>query len=340
MKALRYSRGTADVLPNRAANNYSNDPDGNTLTGGGRTNTWDSQNRLVNCVYGSNNSSYIYGADRFRHRSVVNGTTTDFALDGQFFVQEMRGGVQYATYLTGPTGPLYRRDATGAALRWYIYDGLGSVLGEVDASGNLDATRTYDVYGLARSVTGTPTSKHGWVGQLGHTSEDETGLVYMRARYMDPVVGRFVSEDPAKDGANWYCYADDTPTCGSDPSGRRRGVWYKIFVEMFTELTGNSAVAKGLAAYMDDKELENVASTLITSWQEQGVRLFGEDGGALSVEEVVGEARTRGLLGSVDSVTSYAEQNPIDFICIMLDIDGDFNDSNRVKNFGNSVGLT
>ena len=94
------------------------------------------------------------------------------------------------------------------------------MLGEVDASGNLDATRTYDVYGLARSVTGTPTSKHGWVGQLGHTSEDETGLVYMRARYMDPVVGRFISEDPGMDGGNWYAYAEANPITQIDGSGK------------------------------------------------------------------------------------------------------------------------
>ena len=32
------------------ASTYTNDADGNTLTGGGRTNTWDSQNRLVSCI--------------------------------------------------------------------------------------------------------------------------------------------------------------------------------------------------------------------------------------------------------------------------------------------------
>ena len=215
-----YSYNAANMLLTRGTNNYSNDPDGNTLTGGGRTSTWDSQNRLVTCAYNSNTSSYVFGADGFRHRSTVNGTTTDFALDGQFFVQELRGGTQYATYLTGPTGPLYRRDATGATLRWYIYDGLGSVLGEVDASGNLDATRTYDVYGLARGVTGTPTSKHAFVGVLGHTSEDETGLVYMRARYYDPAVGRFISEDPGREGANWFVYCNNRPVCAVDASGR------------------------------------------------------------------------------------------------------------------------
>lgn len=50
--------------------------------------TWDGQNRMVQCVSGSNSSTFTYGADGLRHRSVVNGTTTDFALDGQSVVQE------------------------------------------------------------------------------------------------------------------------------------------------------------------------------------------------------------------------------------------------------------
>ncbi len=112
------------------------------------------------------------------------GTTTDYAMDGQSVVRELRGRSVYATYLTGPQGSMYRRDASGT-VRWYLYDGLGSVQGEVDTSGNVTASRKFDMYGLVRGSTGTSTSKHKFVGGLGHTSEDETGLVYMRARYYD-----------------------------------------------------------------------------------------------------------------------------------------------------------
>jgi hypothetical protein len=55
------------------------------------------------------------------------------------------------------------------------------VLGEFDPNGTVTATRKYDVYGAVRSSTGTSTSKHKFVGCLGHMSEDETGLIYMRA---------------------------------------------------------------------------------------------------------------------------------------------------------------
>ncbi len=213
-----YTFDNANRLLTRAGNTYTNDLAGNTLSGGARTNTWDSQNRLVQCVNGTTTSTFKYGSDGLRRQMTSGGTTTDFALDGQSVVREMRAGATYATYLSGVRGPEYRRDASGT-VRWYLYDGLGSVQGEVDGSGNVTASRKFDVYGLVRGSTGTSTSKHKFVGGLGHTSEDETGLVYMRARYYDPVVGRFASEDPAHDGGNWFAYCGNNPVNFVDSAG-------------------------------------------------------------------------------------------------------------------------
>lgn len=66
-------------------------------------------------------------------------------------------------------------------------------------------------------------SKHKFVGKLGHVSEDETGLIYMRARYMDPVLGKFVSEDPAGDGVNWFTYCYNNPVNLLDENGKASG---------------------------------------------------------------------------------------------------------------------
>jgi RHS repeat-associated protein len=62
------------------------------------------------------------------------------------------------------------------------------------------------------------TPGRGYCANLGHP-EDETGLVYMRARYYEPTTGRFISEDPARDGVNWYLYADGDPVGKVDASG-------------------------------------------------------------------------------------------------------------------------
>jgi len=97
----------------------TSDADGNTLTDtGGRTMTWDSQNRLVSCTKNGVTSTYTYGADGLRRSSTVNGVTTYYAYDGQTMIREMRRSpttgalVNTATYLQSPRGAEYRRDDT------------------------------------------------------------------------------------------------------------------------------------------------------------------------------------------------------------------------------------
>jgi len=232
----------ANRLLTAGASTYTSDADGNTLTDGARTNVWDSQNRLVSCTANGVTSTYTYGADGLRRSSTVNGVTTYYVYDGTMLVREMQQNAQgvlqpTATYLCGPRGPEYRRDDTQAEgtytdsggvqhpagkTRWYVYDGLGSVVGEVDPSGNLTSSGTFDVYGAKRQGgTGTATSRQGFVGALGHVTDSETGLVYMRARYYDPSVGRFVSQDPRRDGCNWFIYCQNNPTNGIDFDGEK-----------------------------------------------------------------------------------------------------------------------
>jgi RHS repeat-associated protein len=208
----------ANRLTSRAGGAYTNDLNGNTLTGGGRTNTWDGQNRLTQCVYGGVTTTHTYGSDGLRRRTVQGANTTDFLLDGDKVVRTKLNGVNDKTYLTGLRGPEYERDSVGTVV-WNLFDGLGSVVGTVDATGTLVSTRKYDGYGAVRGSTGPSGTKHKYVGGLGHPSEDETGLIYMRARYYDPVTGRFASEDPSGSGCNWFAYASNNPIGAFDPAG-------------------------------------------------------------------------------------------------------------------------
>ncbi len=244
-----YRYDAANRLMSTGGSAYTNDADGNTLSDGTRTSVWDSQNRLVSCTAGGTVSTYTYGADGLRRSSTVNGVTTYYVYDGSMMVREMKQNAQgvlqpTATYLQGPRGPEYRRDDTQAEgtytdasgtqypagkTRWYVYDGLGSVVGEVDPSGNLTSSGTFDVYGAKRQGgTGAATSRQGFVGSLGHVSDAETGLVYMRARYYDPNVGRFVSQDPKRSGLNWYAYCGNDPVNKVDSSGQEESVLHDV----------------------------------------------------------------------------------------------------------------
>jgi YD repeat-containing protein len=62
------------------------------------------------------------------------GTSTQ---DQSTFARELLNGMVKAMVLVGPRGPQYRRDDQAGSIRWYVYDGLGSVVGEVAPDGTL-----------------------------------------------------------------------------------------------------------------------------------------------------------------------------------------------------------
>ena len=53
----------------------------------------------------------------------------------------------------------------------------------------------------------------------GEYYDEETDLIYLRNRYYSPSIGQFITEDPAKDGTNWYVYCVGNPVNFVDPSG-------------------------------------------------------------------------------------------------------------------------
>ncbi len=60
----------------------------------------------------------------------------------------------------------------------------------------------------------------GYCGNLGHPTDPENGLIYMRARFYEPWTGRFLNEDPEHDLDNWYIYCYNAPTSRVDFDGR------------------------------------------------------------------------------------------------------------------------
>ncbi|MFM9872986.1 MAG: RHS repeat-associated core domain-containing protein [Fimbriimonadaceae bacterium] len=79
--------------------------------------------------------------------------------------------------------------------------------------------RSYDVWGSVRGGSATGGPKGRYVANLGHVQDDESGLIYMRARYYEPESGRFVSEDKMLENANWFLYGRNDPVNKKDFSG-------------------------------------------------------------------------------------------------------------------------
>ncbi|WP_378949715.1 RHS repeat-associated core domain-containing protein [Mesorhizobium sp. ANAO-SY3R2] len=107
----------------------------------------------------------------------------------------------------------------GTAKQFLHRDHLASVRLVTDAAGAVVEATGYAAYG-ERFVSGFQTQK----GYIGERHDPETGLLYLNARYMDPVLGRFISPDdwdPTQPGVgtNRYAYAQNDPVNKSDPNG-------------------------------------------------------------------------------------------------------------------------
>ena len=110
---------------------------------------------------------------------------------------------------------------SGNTTSYPLTDALGSVRGVTDSSGTLTGTTDYDAFGAVRSQTGTSLAL-GYTGQL---TDPSTGFIDLRARQLDPTLGRFLSADtvqpnaPGTQGYNLYAYTANNPTTWVDPSG-------------------------------------------------------------------------------------------------------------------------
>jgi RHS repeat-associated protein len=105
---------------------------------------------------------------------------------------------------------------------FYHSDGLGSTRVLTNALGLVGGTYTYDAYGNLIAVAGGSSNAYLFAGEQ---RDSETELDYLRARYYDPLVGRFVSAD-AYEGTlddpmslHDYQYAHANPVVFTDPSG-------------------------------------------------------------------------------------------------------------------------
>jgi RHS repeat-associated protein len=100
-------------------------------------------------------------------------------------------------------------------------EGLRSTTAVTDDEGDVDAY-TYDVFGAVRSQSGS--SSNYWLF-TGEQWDVESGLYYLRARYYDPDIGRFLGRDPLTGSTlrpqtqNRYAYVKNNPATLVDPSG-------------------------------------------------------------------------------------------------------------------------
>ncbi len=101
----------------------------------------------------------------------------------------------------------------------YHHDQLMSVTGLSTHDGQAQQTLRYGAFGNLKSSTGSSANRLRYTGR---ELDADTQLYYYRARYYDPSIGRFISEDPLgfEAGVNFYAYVNNNPIGSNDPSGK------------------------------------------------------------------------------------------------------------------------
>ena len=191
---------------------------GTTCANGTTTYDWDAENRLVDVRQGGNVlASFIYDGKGRRVQKIAGGITRSYVYDGQNMAEERLSSGQTYDYVQGNgiDRPLAQRDQAGV-VSYYLADHLGSITQMTSAAGTVALSREYDPWG--NLLQGSTTGGYAFTGREW---DAETALYYYRARYLEPRLGRFVSEDPQglADGPNPYEYVSDRPVSQIDPLG-------------------------------------------------------------------------------------------------------------------------
>jgi RHS repeat-associated protein len=212
---------------------YTHDADGNMTSkteGGVRTAyTYDIENRLVKveeCPIGQPPTDvWQYTCDGFGNRvaSAHNGVTTNYVIDpiglGDLAAEYDATGNLIARYNHG-YGLVSRFDSLGSGA-YYTFSAIGNTSELTNAAGTVLNYYSYDPFGVSLGKSESSPNPFEFVGEHGVMSETN-GLQFMRARYYDPVTGRFGQCDPSRAlvGSNSYSYAANRPSVFVDPSGR------------------------------------------------------------------------------------------------------------------------
>jgi RHS repeat-associated protein len=247
---------------NSATTNYVNDPGNILASADGTTYTHDYNGNRTSKTNGTNVTNYTYDPlNRLTQVAVGGGLKTQYIYNGLGQrVGKIENGTQQTNYLIDPNGILpqvleerdgnneliafYVYDGTGLVAKvnqvhqyyFYHYDGLGSTIAITDSDGEVVNSYAYSPEGLVGVPETSPKTipnPFQYVGRFGVMAEGN-GLYYMRARYYDPEVGRFINKDPIgyAGGLNLYGYVGNNPVSLVDPLGLvlipKRGPIYDI----------------------------------------------------------------------------------------------------------------
>ena len=193
-------------------------------------NHYNALNQLTETLTKNYKVSFTYDAEGLRTGKTVNGEKTVYVWDGDQVVMELsKGGAVQKRYIRG-NDLVYADKGENTEKTYYVTDMHGNVVQLLDESGNVTKTYEYDSFGNEVKPEKKDENPYRYCGEY---YDKETEEVYLRARYYEPGVGRFItrdtytgeSDEPLSLHLYTYCANDGVNMV--DPSGHMYGYSYK-----------------------------------------------------------------------------------------------------------------
>ncbi|WP_407653330.1 RHS repeat-associated core domain-containing protein [Brevibacillus ruminantium] len=169
-------------------------------------------------------ASYTYHPDGLRATRTAGGKETRYVYLNGKVIEELDKNNQLQARNIWGNELLFRKDSAANKQGYYLYNGHGDVVKIVGEQGEELNRYEYDTWGNIVSKTEGMSNPFAYSGEM---FDSETGFYYLRARYYDPTVGRFISEDTYKGqvdnplSLNRYAYVHNNPIRYFDPTGNK-----------------------------------------------------------------------------------------------------------------------
>jgi RHS repeat-associated protein len=185
--------------------------------------TWDAKGRVKTLQQGTVIETYAYDPQNHRiGRSRATLGNLDYYLEGEHLESVHSGSVVQEKYFRSSSVDelVAGYQFEGGKLKPFLFhhDGLTSTVALTGHNGGTTQSTSFGAFGTVLGTAGSSANRLKYTGR----EDDGTGLYYYRARYYDPKIGRFISEDPVGFGAgdvNFYAYVGNNPVNGNDLTG-------------------------------------------------------------------------------------------------------------------------
>ena len=223
LETITYEYGDAnwrDKLTAVNGNDIAYDAIGNPLSDGTWTYTWQNGRQLQKMQKSGVTAEFVYNADGLRVQKTVNGVATKYTLHGKNVVHMTSGTDELHFFYDAQNRPAVV--VYNGVPYAYVKSLQGDIVAILDENGNAVVSYGYDAWGAPLWCTGELAETLGKVQPFryrGYVYDEETGLYYLRSRFYNSSLCRFIDMDCLIHSGNTFAYCCNSPASMHDVCG-------------------------------------------------------------------------------------------------------------------------